>query len=107
MPERTPLRPALERLSGRLRALPQRRLQAGAAAEGLALARWLTGAAQSREFPGRPAYALPDEGVFAVGDQLSVAGNELAAVLEADPEGTTELLAEAMVRVQAAAEAVG
>lgn len=107
MPERTPLRPAVERLSGRLRALPQRRLQAGAAAEGLALARWLTRSAQALEFPGREPHELRDEGVFTVGDQLAVAGNELAAALEADPDAASELLAEAMVRVAAAAEAVG
>ena len=107
IPVTTPLRPSVERLSGRLRALPQRRLQAGAAAEGLALARWLTRQAQALEFPGREPYELPDDGVFTVGDQLAVAGNDLAAALEADPENTADVLAEALLRVTAAAAAVG
>ncbi|MBD0739979.1 hypothetical protein [Streptomyces sp. CBMA29] len=107
MADRTPLRPSVERLAGRLRALPQRRLQAGAAAEGLALARWLARQAQTLEFPGREPYELPDDGVFTVGDQLSVAGNEVAAALEADPAGTAEVCAAALQRVSAAAKAIG
>ncbi|HEY3481111.1 MAG TPA: hypothetical protein VGL02_19645 [Streptomyces sp.] len=106
-PVTTPLRPAVERLAGRLRALPQRRLQAGAAAEGLALARWLAFRAQELEFPGRQPYEVPDDGVFTVGDQLEVAGNDLAAALEADPENTANLLAEALRRVAAAADVIG
>ncbi|MET9222996.1 hypothetical protein ACIOC1_29615 [Streptomyces sp. NPDC088197] len=107
MADRTPLRPSVERLAGRLRALPQRRLQAGAAAEGLALARWLARQAQALEFPGREPYELPDDGVFTVGDQLAVAGNDLAAALEADPAGTAEVCAAALQRVSAAAKAIG
>lgn len=96
---------AVQRLAGRLRALPQRRLQAGAAATGLELARWLAREAQLLEFPGRVPYVMPDDGVFVVGDQLALAGRELvaAAVL---PEHRG-LLAEARERVARAAEAVG
>lgn len=107
MADRTPLRPSVERLAGRLRALPQRRLQAGAAAEALTLARWLADRAQALEFPGRAPYEIPDDGVFTVGDQLAVAGNDLAAALEADPEGTAAVLADALRRVAATAKAVG
>jgi hypothetical protein len=107
MTDRSPLRPSVERLAGRLRSLPQRRLQAGAAAEGLALARWLARQAQALEFPGREPYELPDDGVFTVGDQLAVAGNDLAAALEADPEGTGEVLAAALQAVAAAARTIG
>jgi len=106
-PSASPLRPSVERLAGRLRALPQRRLQAGAAAEGLALARWLALRAQELEFPGRQPYEMPDDGVFTVGDQLEVAGNDLAAALEADPEKTAHVLAEALLRVTVAADAIG
>jgi hypothetical protein len=107
MSDLTPLRPSVERLSGRLRSLPQRRLQAGAAAEGRTLARWLAEQSQQLEFPGREPYELPDDGVFAVGDQLAVVGNDLAAVLEADPEGTARVLTAALRRVAATAKAVG
>ncbi|WUH93217.1 hypothetical protein OG900_25945 [Streptomyces sp. NBC_00433] len=112
MPERsdqnadphTDLGAAVERLAGRLRALPQRRLQAGAAAIGLELARWLDREAQSLEFPGREPYAMPDDGVFVVGDQLALAGRELIAVARL-PEHR-DLLAEARERVARAARAV-
>jgi hypothetical protein len=108
MPEPTDLRPAVERLAGRLRSLPQRRLQAGAAAEGLELARWLAREAQLLEFPDREPRLVPDDGVFTVGDQLAVAGNELVAALaEAEPAGGQRLLAEALARVAVTAKAVG
>lgn len=105
MPERTDLTAALERLAGRLRSLPQRRLQAGAAATGLELARWLDREAQLLEFPGRRPHVMPDDGVFVVGDQLALAGRELlaAAVL---PEHLG-LLAEARERVARAARSIG
>lgn len=95
---------AVERLAGRLRSLSQRRLQAGAAATGLELARWLDREAQLLEFPGREPYVMPDEGVFVVGDQLSLAGRELTAVAAAP--GHRALLAEARERVARAARAI-
>ncbi|MBY8876876.1 hypothetical protein [Actinacidiphila acidipaludis] len=107
MPDRATLHTAVERLAGRLRSLPQRRLQAGAAAEGLELARWLASQAQSLEFPGREPYVVPDDGIFVVGDQLAVAGHELNAALEAGPEGGAAVLTEALERVARAAKAVG
>ncbi|MFC4033800.1 hypothetical protein ACFO3J_20290 [Streptomyces polygonati] len=109
MSDRTALFAAVERLAGRLRALPQRRLQAGAAAEGLELARWLAWQAQLLEFPGREPHRLPDDGIFVVGDQLAVAGHELAAAVgrERDPERVEGVLREAGERSAAAARAIG
>jgi hypothetical protein len=107
MPDRTALHTAVERLAGRLRSLPRRRLQAGAAAEGLELARWLARQAQALEFPGREPRELPDDGIFVVGDQLALAGHDLVAALGADPEHTGGVLAEALERVGRTAEAVG
>jgi hypothetical protein len=105
MPERNDLNAAVERLAGRLRALPQRKLQAGAAAEGLQLARWLDRQAQLLEFPAREPYVMPDDGVFVVGDQLALAGHELTAVATV-PEHRA-LLAEARERVAQSARAIG
>ncbi|GAA2455829.1 hypothetical protein [Streptomyces macrosporus] len=79
----TPLLTAVDRFADRLRALPQSALTRGAAAEGLALARELARRAQRVEFPGRAPRELPDAGVFAVGDQLAVAGHDLAEALRA------------------------
>jgi hypothetical protein len=107
MPDTSALDTAVERLSGRLRSLPQRRLQAGAAYEGLELARWLAREAQLLEFPGREPREMPDDGIFAVGDQLAVAGHDLAAALRAAPEGAAEVLARALERLARTARAVG
>jgi hypothetical protein len=123
MPDSAALHAAVERLAGRLRSLPQRRLQAGAAAEGLALARWLAAQAQLLEFPGRAPREMPDDGVFVVGDQLAVAGNELVRALatagergpadaRSGPSGPAggpadAVLAEALARVARAARAIG
>jgi hypothetical protein len=111
MPDRThphaAVHTSVERLAGRLRSLPQRRLQAGAAAEGLELARWLARQAQLLEFPGRVPHELPDDGVFAVGDQLAVAGHELVRAAGADAQRGPGVLAEALERVARAAKAVG
>ncbi|MYS23673.1 hypothetical protein GA0115240_15489 [Streptomyces sp. DvalAA-14] len=109
MSDRAALFAAVERLAGRLRALPQRRLQAGAAGEGLALARWLAGQAQLLEFPGREPHQLPDDGIFVVGDQLAVAGHELAMAVdrERDPERVAGVLREARERAADAARAIG
>lgn len=107
MPDRATLHTAVERLAGRLRSLPQRRLQAGAAAEGLELARWLARQAQLLEFPGREPREIPDDGVFVVGDQLAVAGNELGRALAADPDRGAAVLTDALERVARTAKAVG
>jgi hypothetical protein len=109
MSDRTALHAAVERLAGRLRSLPQRRLQAGAAADGLELARWLARQAQLLEFSGREPYELPDDGIFVVGDQLAVAGHELvaAAARERDPGRVEGVLGEALERLAATAKAIG
>lgn len=108
MSDRTALHSTVDRLAGRLRSLPQRRLQAGAAAEGLELARWLARQAQALEFPARVPHELPDDGIFAVGDQLSVAGHDLELALDAaEPERADAVTAEALVRAAGAAKAVG
>jgi hypothetical protein len=107
MSDRTALYAAVDRLSGRLRALPQRRLQAGAAAAGLEAARWLARQAQTLEFPGREPYELPDDGIFLVGDQLAVAGHELAAALDRDHGRAEGVLREALERLAATAKAIG
>jgi hypothetical protein len=95
---------AVQRLAGRLRAMSQRRLRAGAADTGLDLARWLDGRAQEREFPGCVPRVMPDDGVSAVGDQLALAGREFAAMARG-PEHRG-LVAEARERVARAAREV-
>ncbi|MBA0049435.1 hypothetical protein E0L36_00440 [Streptomyces sp. AJS327] len=90
MGDTTELLSEVDRLADRLRALPESRLRRGAAAEGLALARELATRAQRREFPHREPAWLPDEGLFAVGDQVAVAGHDLALALEGQPaDGTS------------------
>ncbi|MFD4376083.1 hypothetical protein [Streptomyces sp. NPDC058486] len=81
---------AVERFADRLRAAPQSRLQRGAAAEGLALARELAVRAQRAETPDREPRTIPDAGVFTVADQLSVAGNDLAEILRTSPTAARE-----------------
>ncbi|HZG07281.1 MAG TPA: hypothetical protein VE546_27575 [Streptomyces sp.] len=106
----TPLLTAVDRFADRLRAMPQSALARGAAAEGLALARELARRAQQVEFPGRAPRELPDAGVFAVGDQLAVAGHDLAEALRtagpgAGPDADSAAgaaLAEAVALVEAA-----
>ncbi|MGW4839313.1 hypothetical protein [Streptomyces globisporus] len=85
MHDTTPLILAVDRFADRLRSAPQSRLQRGAAAEALAAARELAVRAQRLESPGAEPRELPDAGMFAVGDQLAVAGRDLAAVLETAP----------------------
>ncbi|MCZ4122892.1 hypothetical protein O3X23_26460 [Streptomyces sp. H39-S7] len=106
MPDCTPLRSAVDRLAGRFRALPQSRLGGGAAEVGLELARWLAVEAQRLEFPGREPALMPDDGAFTVGDQIAVAGNDLAAALELRPE-RGEVLEAALVRIDGAARRAG
>ncbi|MET9916693.1 MULTISPECIES: hypothetical protein [unclassified Streptomyces] len=82
MLDTTPLITAVDRFADRLRAAPQSRLQRGAAAEALAAARELALRAQRIEAPDREPRTMPDAGVFAIGDQLAVAGRDLAVALE-------------------------
>jgi hypothetical protein len=102
----TDLRSAAERLAGRFRSLPQSRLRQGAAEEGLGLARELAAQAQRLEFPGAEVRLMPDEGAFAVGDQIAVAGHELAAALERRPE-LAAVRDAALGRIEAAAKRCG
>jgi hypothetical protein len=89
---------AVERLADRLRTTPESRLRRDAAAEGLALARELALRAQRIEFPEREPRALPDAGIFAVADQLAVAGRDLALVVTTAPSGALD---EAVALVEA------
>ncbi|MFI1204759.1 hypothetical protein ACH4VR_35920 [Streptomyces sp. NPDC020883] len=116
----TPLQTAVDALADRLRALPQSALRRGAAAEGLALARELAARAQLIERSGEPPREIPDAGIFAVGDQLAVAGHDLVEALRSAAAGGTaagaagveadvkaapaEELAEAVRRVREAAQ---
>lgn len=100
MPDPAPLTAAVDRLADRLRALPQSALLRGAAAEGHALAVELARRAQLLESPGREPREFPYAGPFAVGDQLAVAGHDLATAL--DGSGSEEDLAEAVGLVDAA-----
>ncbi|WP_329119759.1 hypothetical protein [Streptomyces sp. NBC_01353] len=98
----------VERFADRLRAAPQSRLQRGAAAEGLELARELALLAQRIEEPEGAGRIMPDAGVFAVADQLVVAGNDLAEILRTAPAGSLEReLGEAVRLVREAAERSG
>ncbi|MET9619802.1 MULTISPECIES: hypothetical protein [unclassified Streptomyces] len=84
------LNAVVERFADRLRAAPQSRLQRGAAAEGLELARQLALRAQRIEEPDGPRRVIPDAGVFAVADQLVVAGHDLAEILRTAPADSRE-----------------
>ncbi|MFE3494312.1 hypothetical protein ACFXOS_14635 [Streptomyces sp. NPDC059175] len=103
MLDTTPLTVAVERFADRLRAAPQSRLQRGAAAEGFALARELAVRAQRIEAPGEEPRIMPDAGVFAVADQLGVAGRDLAEALRRAESAPPELLGEAVALVEGAA----
>ncbi|MEV6313952.1 hypothetical protein [Streptomyces sp. NPDC051776] len=96
----TPLVTAVDHLADRLRAAPQSRLQRGAAAEGLALARELAARAHRLEFPGEDPWPMPDAGMFAVADQVAVAGHDLAEALRT---ASAEELEEALALVEKAA----
>ncbi|MEU5134016.1 hypothetical protein [Streptomyces californicus] len=82
MLDTTPLIQAVDRFADRLRSAPQSRLQRGAAAEALAAARELAVRAQRLENLEAEPRELPDAGMFAVGDQVAVAGRDLAVALE-------------------------
>ncbi|WP_282795039.1 hypothetical protein [Streptomyces sp. CC224B] len=86
MLDTTPLIAAVDRFADRLRAAPQSRLQRGAAAEALALARELAVRAQLAEAPGAEPRVMPDAGMFAAADQITVAGRDLAVVLRDERE---------------------
>ncbi|GAA0681041.1 hypothetical protein GCM10010193_38450 [Kitasatospora atroaurantiaca] len=93
---------AVDRLADRFRSMPQSRLLGAVpghpsrAAAGLELARRLAAAALAAA--GEEPHEFPDAGAFAVGDQLAVAGHELAAV------GDARALAEALAAVEAVAD---
>ncbi|MFJ6485428.1 MULTISPECIES: hypothetical protein [unclassified Streptomyces] len=92
MLDTSPLTAVVERFADRLRAAPQSRLQQGAAAAALDLARELSVRAQRIETPGQEPKEVPDAGLFAVGDQVAVTGLDLAEALRAAdpaPDSTT------------------
>ncbi|MGW0738238.1 hypothetical protein [Streptomyces sp. NPDC002851] len=108
MLDTTPLNDAVDQFADRLRAATESRLQRGAAAEALALARQLAVWAQRIE-EGLPPGAqplepreLPDAGLFTVADQITVAGRDLAVVLTDEAE-----LAEAVELVRGAQKRAG
>ncbi|WP_299542104.1 hypothetical protein [uncultured Streptomyces sp.] len=100
MLDTTPLITAVDRFADRLRAAPQSRLQQGAAEQALMLARELSARAQRLEGVDGAPRAMPDAGMFAVGDQVAVAGHDLAAALVTAPP---EELDEAVEYVREAA----
>ncbi|MER5440973.1 hypothetical protein [Streptomyces sp. NPDC002790] len=81
MLDTTSLTAAVDQFADRLRAAPQSRLQRGAAAEALALARELSGRSQKLDEPGAVVREMPDAGMFAAADQVTVAGRDLAVSL--------------------------
>ncbi|MYQ47117.1 hypothetical protein GTW40_18985 [Streptomyces sp. SID4985] len=93
---------AVEHFADRLRAAPQSRLQRSAAAEALALAREMARRAQAVEEPGTEPREMPDAGMFAAADQITVAGHDLALVLSTD-----EQVAEAALLVEEARKRAG
>ena len=86
MVDTTPLTRAVDHFSDRLRAAPQSRLQRGAATEALGLARELSRRAQLLEEPGAEPREMPDAGMFAAADQITVAVHDLEVVLTSDAE---------------------
>lgn len=105
MLDTSPLTAVVERFADRLRAAPQSRLQQGAAAAALELARELS--ARARKLEGLPPHEMPDEGIFVVGDQVAVAGQDLAEALRSvrEPDSATapsEMLDEAVRLVEQA-----
>ncbi|MBQ1001078.1 hypothetical protein ACWD6Q_30265 [Streptomyces nigra] len=86
MVDTTPLTRAVDHFADRLRAAPQSRLQRGAASEALGLARELSRRAQLLEEPGAEPREMPDAGMFAAADQITVAVHDLEVVLTSDAE---------------------
>ncbi|MEU6507312.1 MULTISPECIES: hypothetical protein [unclassified Streptomyces] len=102
MVDTTPLTQAVDHFADRLRAAPQSRLQRGAAAEALALARELARWAQRVEDPGAEPREMPDAGMFAAADQILVAAHDLEVVLRSE-----EQVAEAVRLVEEARQRAG
>lgn len=92
----------MDHFADRLRAAPQSRLQRGAAAEALGLARELALRAQRLEDPSGEPHEMPDAGMFAAADQITVAGHDLALVLRDEGQ-----LAEAVGLVEEAQKRAG
>ena len=92
----------MDHFADRLRAAPQSRLQRGAAAEALGLARELARRAQLLEDPSAGPREMPDAGMFAAADQITVAGHDLGLVLRDEEE-----LAEAVALVEKAQKRAG
>jgi len=92
----------VDHFADRLRAAPQSRLQRSAAAEALALARELARRAQLLEDPSAEPREMPDAGMFAAADQITVAGHDLALVLRSEAE-----LAQAVALVEEAQKRAG
>ena len=90
----TQLATEVDDFADRLRSMPQSTLLRGAAAEAHELAAELARRAQLLEFPDRTPRPLPDAGPFAAGDQLAVAGHDLAEALAV--LGTPEQVREAV-----------
>ena len=93
----------MDHFADRLRAAPQSRLQRGAAAEALGLAREFARRTQVLEEPGTAPREMPDAGMFAAADQITVAVHDLALVLtdEGQVEEALELVAQAQQRAPA------
>lgn len=102
MLDTTSLTRAVDHFADRLRAAPQSRLQRGAAAEALGLARELALRAQRVEDPSGEPREMPDAGMFAAADQITVAAHDLALVLRDEEE-----LAAAMALVEEAQKRAG
>ncbi|MFD3931010.1 hypothetical protein [Streptomyces sp. NPDC058614] len=102
MLDTTSLTRAVDHFADRLRAAPQSRLQRGAASEALGLARELALWAQRVEDPAGEPREMPDAGMFAAADQITVAVHDLALVLKNERE-----LAEAMGLVAEAQKRAG
>ncbi|MFH9553730.1 hypothetical protein ACIBAH_13870 [Streptomyces sp. NPDC051445] len=100
MADTTSLTRAVDHFADRLRAAPQSRLQRSAAAEALSLARELARRAQLIEAPEAPPREMPDAGMFAAADQITVAAHDLALVLtdEGLIQEAVELVAQAQKR---------
>ncbi|WP_217242529.1 hypothetical protein [Streptomyces sp. AC555_RSS877] len=90
----------MDHFADRLRAAPQSRLQRGAAAEALGLAREFARWAQEVEEPGAEPREMPDAGMFAAADQITVAVHDLALVLtdEGQVDDAVRLVEEAQKR---------
>ncbi|KKD08683.1 hypothetical protein [Streptomyces sp. WM6386] len=90
----------MDHFADRLRAAPQSRLQRGAATEALRLARELARQAQLLEDPSGEPREMPDAGMFAAADQITVAVHDLALVLtdEGQVDEAVQLVEEAQKR---------